>query len=76
MENVGFQDISLNQLSLAEMHSTISGPRKGPGIVGDFDHNGVSDVTWFNSSTGHIDNWLLAYSQVVAAPVVSFERPR
>jgi hypothetical protein len=30
--------------------------------VGDFDHNGVSDIMWHDTGTGHIDNWLLAYS--------------
>ena len=29
--------------------------------VGDFEHNGVPDIMWFNPSTGHIDNWLLAH---------------
>jgi hypothetical protein len=30
--------------------------------VGDFDHNGVSDIMWLDKGTAHIDNWLLAYS--------------
>ena len=30
--------------------------------VGDFDNNGVSDIMWRDTITGHIDNWLLAYS--------------
>jgi len=30
--------------------------------VGDFDHNGVSDVMWRDTTTGRIDNWMLAYS--------------
>ena len=29
--------------------------------VGDFDHNGVSDVMWRNPDNS-IDTWLLAYS--------------
>jgi hypothetical protein len=28
--------------------------------VGDFDHNGVSDIMWRDTATGFIDNWLLA----------------
>ena len=30
--------------------------------VGDFDHNGVADIMWRDTGTGHIDNWMLAYS--------------
>jgi len=30
--------------------------------VGDFDHNGVSDIMWRDTSTSQIDNWLLAFS--------------
>jgi len=30
--------------------------------VGDFDHNGVSDIMWRDTATGGIDNWLLAVS--------------
>jgi hypothetical protein len=30
--------------------------------VGDFDHSGVPDIMWFNPSTGHVENWMLAYS--------------
>jgi len=30
--------------------------------VGDFDHNGVGDIMWLDKGTGHIDNWMLAYS--------------
>jgi VCBS repeat-containing protein len=30
--------------------------------VGDFDHNGVGDVMWHDTGSGHLDNWLLAYS--------------
>jgi hypothetical protein len=27
--------------------------------VGDFDHNGVSDVMWHNDTTGDMTSWLL-----------------
>ena len=30
--------------------------------VGDFDHNGVSDIMWRDVATGHVDSWMLAYS--------------
>jgi 6-phosphogluconolactonase (cycloisomerase 2 family) len=30
--------------------------------VGDFDHSGVADIMWQDKGTGHIDNWMLAYS--------------
>lgn len=30
--------------------------------VGDFDHSGVGDIMWRDTGTGHLDNWLLAYS--------------
>jgi len=30
--------------------------------VGDFDHNGVSDIMWRDTATGFIDNWMLALS--------------
>jgi hypothetical protein len=30
--------------------------------VGDFDHSGINDIMWRDTGTGHVDNWLLAYS--------------
>jgi hypothetical protein len=30
--------------------------------AGDFDHSGVADIMWQDKGTGHIDNWMLAYS--------------
>jgi ELWxxDGT repeat protein len=30
--------------------------------AGDFDHSGVADIMWQDKNTGHIDNWMLAYS--------------
>ena len=28
--------------------------------VGDFDHNGVDDIVWQNTSNGHIETWMLS----------------
>ena len=28
--------------------------------VGDFDHNGVTDIMWRDANTGHVETWLLA----------------
>ena len=40
--------------------------------IGDFDHNGINDIMWRDTNTGHIDNWMLAYSlrvqRIQAAP--------
>ena len=30
--------------------------------VGDFDDNGVADIMWQNTTNGHVDNWMLAFS--------------
>ena len=30
--------------------------------VGDFDHNGVSDIMWRNIADNSIDTWLLDFS--------------
>jgi len=27
--------------------------------LGDFDHNGVPDLAWQDTASGHIDNWML-----------------
>ena len=30
--------------------------------VGDFDHNGVSDIMWRDNNTGNVETWLIAHS--------------
>ena len=42
-------------------------PAPEPGLVvavgvGDFDHNGVNDVMWHDTSNNRIDNWMLAFN--------------
>jgi hypothetical protein len=29
--------------------------------VGDFNHDGTSDILWRETSTGHTETWLLAH---------------
>lgn len=40
--------------------SACTRPARLPSGVGDFDHDGASDVMWRNTATGHIDNGMLA----------------
>ena len=41
----------------------IASGRLEPAGIGDFDHNGSSDVLWFNQSTGNTEIWKLVNGQ-------------